>query len=156
MKRLLLSLVATAALALPLAASAAWYGTATLAGTGDADSYGSATISIDNSNLMTVVVNVYNIDPSTTHVDHIHTGTCAAQGAVYIGLANIVTDGAGFGTSTTVVALTAAQLTTVTTTPVYVNVHHQTTFAGITCGNVVIGATPATPGTWGMVKALYR
>ena len=102
MKRLLLTLAATAALALPCAAVAAWYGTATLGPTGDPDSFGSATVSIDNSNLMTVVVDVSNINPSTTHVSHIHTGSCAAQGAVYIGLSNIVTDGAGHGMSTTV------------------------------------------------------
>ena len=156
MKRLLMPLAAFAVLALPLTAMASFYGTATLAPTGDPDSYGTATISIDNGNLMTVFVDVYNLDPSTTHVDHIHTGSCSAQGPVYVGLANITCDALGHGSNTTVVQLTAAQVTTITGSPVYVNVHHQTTFAGVTCGNVSIGATPVQPGTWGSVKALYR
>lgn len=156
MKRLLTTLAAAAALALPCAALASWYSTVTLSPTTDPDSYGTATLSIDNTNLMTVVVDIYNIGPNAAHVDHIHLGSCQAQGGVYIGLATINTDASGHGTSTTTVQLTATQLTTLTTSPVYVNVHHETTFAGITCGNITWGATPAKPGTWGMVKSLYR
>ncbi len=156
MKRLLSSLAVLACLALPIAASAAWYGTATLGPSGDPDSYGTATISIDNNNFMTVFVEVWNLDPNTSHVDHIHTGTCSAQGPVYVGLSNITCDATGHGSNTTNVQLNATQVATITGSPVYVNVHHQTTFAGITCGNVVIGATPNKPGTWGTVKALYR
>lgn len=147
--------VAFAALAaLPALCFADFAGSANLVGSLDADSYGSASISVAG-NQLTVVVEVFNLDPNTSHANHIHSGVCAT-GGVYIGLQNVVVDGTGHGIQTSVITLTPTQLTDLALFPRFVNIHHQTTGASITCGNVVWNPTPVEPRTWGQIKTLYR
>ncbi len=157
MRRWSLPLVAlVAALAVPgLSRAADWAGTATLGPTGDPDSYGSSTISLVGSQL-TVFVEVFGLDPNTTHASHIHTGTCSAQGPVYIGLQSITVDATGHGSATSMITLDPTKTMDLPLFARYVNVHHQTTGAGITCGNVVWSPTPVEPITWGRLKSLYR
>jgi hypothetical protein len=156
MSRYLLPVLTLAVLLLPVLCLAAYDGTAMLTGTTDLDSYGTAIIHIDNSNLMTLTLEIFNLDPNTCHASHIHSGTCQMQGGVYIGLLDICVDGTGHGTQTTVVMLTPAQVASIMNDPHYVNVHHQTTGAGTTCGNIVSLPTATLPSSWGQVKALYH
>ena len=102
---------------------------------------GSAQLSLTN-NKLTVKVTLSNLVPNSTHIAHIHTGTCQAQGAVLYPLSPIVADASGNGTSTT----TVDQVTSIPGSGWYVNVHlggtkdelsTQTGDDPIACGNVV-------------------
>ncbi len=104
---------------------------------------GSAKLSLDGDKLK-VEVTLSGLEPNSTHIAHIHKGTCEAQGAVLYPLNPIVADASGKGTSTT----TVDQVTSIPATSWYINVHlggtkdelsTQTGDDPISCGNVVLG-----------------
>jgi len=104
---------------------------------------GNAELSVAGDKL-TVKVTLSGLAPNSTHIAHIHEGSCEAQGAVKYPLTSIVADASGKGTSTT----TVEQVTAVPANGWYVNVHlgapdteksAQTGGDGIACGNVVLG-----------------
>jgi len=103
---------------------------------------GSAQLAVVN-NQLTVKVTLSGLVPNSTHIAHIHSGSCEAQGAVKYPLNPIVADGQGNGTSIT----TVDQVTTIPSSGWYVNVHlggtkdelsTQTGDDPIACGNVVL------------------
>jgi Cu/Zn superoxide dismutase len=65
---------------------------------------GMATISWDPASKgLTVKISLTGLAPSSTHPAHIHSGSCANQGAVVYPLQNVVADAHGVGTSTTTI-----------------------------------------------------
>jgi hypothetical protein len=116
---------------------AATRGRARLAAERDPFIRGEALIRQAAGNLTGVVVTVYGLEPGSTHLAHIHNGSCT--GAILFPLHNLVADRSG---------------TARTTTPVpaginfdtwWVNVHasYELPSPGITCGKVE--APPAPP-----------
>jgi hypothetical protein len=106
----------------------------------DESVHGSARVQLEN-NKVVVTINVSGLAPNTTHMAHIHAGTCQAQGAVVYPLSPVVANGSGNGTSTTVITnsknFTSARL--------YINIHEAATMNGLTtqtgfnpiaCGNI--------------------
>jgi hypothetical protein len=103
---------------------------------------GTAQLSIAG-NTLTVKLALNGLQPNSTHIAHIHKGSCEAQGAVLYSLNPVVADASGKGTSTTVIP-------NVSSLPVsgwYINVHQaatkndlgtQTGFDPIACGNVAL------------------
>ncbi len=102
--------------------------------------WGNASLTLTNSNeQLTVVVTVHGLAPHSAHAAHIHTGSCQNQGPVLYMLNNVVADGNGNATVTTVVN----DVEFIPTTGWYLNVHRstnlstQTGFDPIACGNIV-------------------
>jgi hypothetical protein len=102
--------------------------------------YGNAQISIENSKLI-VKLTLYGLVPQSTHMAHIHAGSCQAQGAVVYPLKPVVADANGNAISTTVID----NVQTISASPLYVNVHEAGTMSGmstqsgfnpIACGNI--------------------
>lgn len=104
------------------------------------DAAGIAHLSISGHTL-TVLLTVTGLAPKTQHMVHIHSGTCASQGAVVYPLTTLTTNTAGKATSTT----TIQNVTNIPASGWYVNVHNgtdlstQTGFDPIACGDVVAG-----------------
>ena len=48
-----------------------------------------------------VTVSLAGLEPNSAHAGHIHSGSCAAQGPVVVGLTSITADAGGKGTSST-------------------------------------------------------
>lgn len=48
-----------------------------------------------------VVISLSGLEPNTAHAGHIHSGSCAAQGPVVVGLNSVTADAGGKGTSST-------------------------------------------------------
>jgi len=103
---------------------------------------GTAQLSIDSGKL-TVKLTVTGLAPNSTHIAHIHKGSCEAQGAVLYPLTSVVADASGKGTSTT----TIPNVSSIPASGWYVNVHLASTkdnlstptgFDPIACGNVVV------------------
>lgn len=101
---------------------------------------GSAQLTLSGQTL-TVKLIISGLAPNSTHMAHIHEGTCNSQGKAVHGLNPVVADASGNGSSTTV-------LTGVSSIPSsgwYVNVHltmDMSTPTGndpIACGDVTIG-----------------
>jgi hypothetical protein len=102
--------------------------------------HGNAQIHIGN-NEVTVIIQVSGLAPNTTHMAHIHAGTCQAQGAVVYPLNPIVADGNGNATSTTVIK----NVKNFSSSRLYINIHEAATMNGLTtqtgfnpiaCGNI--------------------
>ncbi len=102
---------------------------------------GTAQLSIAGGKL-TVKVTLSGLAANSTHIAHIHTGTCDAQGKVLYPLTSIVANSNGNGTSTTIVD----HVSSLPANSWYVNVHQaatmndlgtQTGFDPIACGNIV-------------------
>jgi hypothetical protein len=106
----------------------------------DESVHGSAQIQME-SNKVIVTIKVSGLAPNTTHMAHIHAGTCQAQGAVVYPLQAVVADAQGNATSTTVINnpqnFTGSRL--------YINIHEAATMNGLTtqtgfnpiaCGNI--------------------
>lgn len=82
------------------AASSSSTATATLKHTPN----GTANITWDPASQgLTVKISLVGLAPSSTHPAHIHSGSCAKQGAVVYPLQNVVADAHGVGSSTTVI-----------------------------------------------------
>ncbi|HEY4036023.1 MAG TPA: CHRD domain-containing protein [Ktedonobacteraceae bacterium] len=101
---------------------------------------GTAQLSITGSKL-TVKLTLSGLAPNSTHIAHIHKGSCEAQGAVLYPLTSVVVDASGNGTSTTVIS----KVSSIPASGWYVNVHQaatmsdlstQTGFDPIACGNI--------------------
>jgi len=101
---------------------------------------GTAQLSIASGKL-TVKITMSGLAPNSTHIPHIHKGSCEAQGDVLYSLAPVAADASGKGTSTTVVP----NVSSIPAKGWYVNVHlastksdldTQTGFDPIACGNV--------------------
>lgn len=106
----------------------------------DESVHGSAQIQIENNKVI-VTMNVSGLAPNTTHMAHIHAGTCQAQGAVVYPLQPVGANAQGNATSTTVINnaqnFSASRL--------YINIHEAATMNGLTtqtgfnpiaCGNI--------------------
>jgi hypothetical protein len=113
-----------------------------LAGTMDPDEavHGSAQIQIEGNKLV-VTMNVSGLAPNTTHMAHIHAGTCRAQGAVVYPLQPVVANAQGNATSTTVIS----NVKNFSGSQMYINIHEAATMNGLTtqtgfnpiaCGNI--------------------
>lgn len=104
------------------------------------DATGTAHLSLSGHTL-TVQVTVNGLAPKTEHMAHIHSGTCASQGAVVYPLNTLTADASGKAVSTT----TIQNVNTIPATGWYVNIHNsndistQTGFDPITCGDVTTG-----------------
>ena len=101
---------------------------------------GTATLSWDPATkALTVKITLSGLAPNSTHPSHIHTGSCAHQGAVLHPLQNIVADATGSATATTTISNVTAGIPA---SGWYVNVHNgpglTTTdqFLPIVCGDV--------------------
>jgi CHRD domain len=112
---------------------------ATLGSTSAADQgvTGTAQLSVNNGNL-TITVSLNGMEAHSTHMLHIHTGSCASQGKVVYTLKPVIADAAGAGTSTTVISHVSA----IPQSGWYVNAHmgpdlsKQTGFDPISCGDI--------------------
>jgi hypothetical protein len=107
---------------------------------------GTATLAAQGARTI-VTVSVTGGPPTSTHVNHIHIGTCENEGAIVYPLADLRTDASGAATASTTVDAPLASLVTGAN---YVNVHAGPSLPspGTSCGNIVAGATglPATGG----------
>lgn len=108
---------------------------------------GTADLSWDpTSHMLTVKISLVGLAPSSTHPSHIHTGSCANQGAVLFPLQNIVADAHGVATATTTVSAPNG----IPATGWYVNVHNgpglvaTDEFLPIVCGDVTNSNTSMT------------
>lgn len=82
---------------------------------------GMATVSFDlASQSLTVKISLIGLAPNSTHPAHIHSGSCANQGAVVYPLQNVIADAHGVGASTTVIQ----KVTDVPASGWYINVHN--------------------------------
>jgi hypothetical protein len=117
----------------------------TLGGTADYSqaASGNAQMSIADGKL-TVQVALSGLAPNSTHMAHIHSGSCNAQGSVVYTLNPIVANASGEGTSTT----TVDQVTSIPGSGWYITVHQGATMGElltqtgndpIACGNAVVG-----------------
>ena len=112
---------------------------ATLGSTSAADQgvTGTAQLSVNNDNL-TVTVSLNGMAAHSTHMMHIHTGSCASQGKVVYALKPVTADASGTGTSTTVIP----HVSSIPQSGWYVNAHmgpdlsKQTGFDPISCGDI--------------------
>lgn len=99
------------------AASSSSTATATLKHTPN----GTANITWDPASQgLTVKISLVGLAPSSTHPAHIHSGSCAKQGAVVYPLQNVVADAHGVGSSTTVIK----NVKTLQPTGWFLNVHN--------------------------------
>jgi LPXTG-motif cell wall-anchored protein len=90
-----------------------------------------------------VVVRITGAPANSTHVNHIHTGSCEAEGGIVYPLTDLRTNAQGEGMAVTQVN---ASLATILAGRHYVNVHAGAALPspGISCGNIVAGSLPAT------------
>ncbi|GHO89082.1 CHRD domain-containing protein [Dictyobacter formicarum] len=72
-----------------------------------------------NSNKLTVALNLKGLAPNSKHMAHIHTGSCASQGAIKYNLKPVIANAAGDGTSTTIIP----DISAIPRNGWYVNVH---------------------------------
>jgi hypothetical protein len=103
--------------------------------------HGTAQLSVANGKL-TVEITMSGLASNSTHMAHVHKGSCEAQGPVLYSLNPVVADVSGKGTSTTVVPNVSA----ISASGWSVNVHQASTtdalstqagFNPIACGNIV-------------------
>jgi len=104
------------------------------------------------SDSLKVKIFLFRLAPNSTHIAHIHSGSCEAQGPVLYPLSPVHADGIGFASSTTVVP----NVSSIPGTGWYVNVHRAATmdeltssqggFDPIACANIsTSSSTPSTP-----------
>ncbi len=104
----------------------------------DQTASGTATLTVQGGALK-VVLDVTGLKPSSSHAVHIHSGSCASQGAVVHPLPSLTADAAGHATLTT----TVSGVGSIPTGTWYINVHRttavtsgQTDFDPILCGDI--------------------
>ena len=109
--------------------------------------HGTATISFDPASQgLTVKISLIGLAPNSTHPAHIHSGSCANQGAVVYQLQNVVADAHGVGTSTT----TIKSVTNIPASGWYLNVHNGPTltpsdqFLPIVCNDLTFTTVSPT------------
>jgi hypothetical protein len=115
-----------------------------LLGTANADNqdaYGYANLTLHNGTL-TVTVSEFNLVPYSSHMEHIHAGSCESQvpGNIVYTLSTLTADGSGFAYAKTVIH----NVNSIPKSGWYINVHFSTdlsTQAGydvVDCGNVAM------------------
>jgi len=120
--------------------------TATLGGTPEPNQSASGTTQLTlSATELIVAITLNGLVPNSTHISHIHDGSCKTQGKVAFMLKPTVADASGVGHSTTNIPLSS--ITTVANKgPLYVNVHFggtmealatQPGFDSIACGDVI-------------------
>jgi hypothetical protein len=98
---------------------------------------GMAQLTLSGSTL-TVKLTVSGYEPNSSHAAHIHSGSCASQGAVIYPLTTLMANAQGNASSTT----TIPKVTSIPSSGWYVNVHHgtdmstQTGFDPVGCGDI--------------------
>jgi hypothetical protein len=86
----------------------------------------------------TVSIQIHGLKPSSSHVSHVHIGSCAKQGAVAYALLQVIADASGNATATT----TVKEYYTMPATGWYVNVHAGPDFSeadyapSVSCGDL--------------------
>ncbi len=119
---------------------------ATLGPTGGSRVSGASSLAARGSATM-VTVRISGAPANSTHANHIHVGSCEAQGGIVFPLTDLRTDAQGNASATTMVN---APLSTILGGSHYVNVHAGPTLPspGVSCGNIVASASalPATGG----------
>jgi len=106
---------------------------------------GTGVITDNGDGTIKVVMTMQGLEPGD-HIDHIHVGSCAAQGAVVFPLTNLTVDASGNAPATsTTVKTTFANATNGT---YYLNVHDLAK-AGTSCGDITAPAAnaPVAPTT---------
>jgi hypothetical protein len=107
----------------------------------DESVHGHAWISIHDGDLV-VKISVSGLAPYTTHMAHIHAGSCKAQGPVVYPLQPVIADAYGNATTTTIIKNVSKQALDA---KLYVNIHEAGTMSGmstqagfnpIACGNI--------------------
>ena len=68
----------------------------------------------------TVTIQLTGMMPNSSHISHLHTGTCGAPGGIAYALQQVIADSTGAATATT----TVPAVYTVPGSGWYVNVHH--------------------------------
>jgi CHRD domain len=68
----------------------------------------------------TVTIRLTGLAPGSSHVSHVHAGSCAAPGGIAFALQEVIADSSGSATATSTVLTTYS----VPTSGWYVNVHH--------------------------------
>ena len=85
-----------------------------------------------------VTIRLTGLPPGSSHVSHVHAGTCAAPGGIAFALQEVIADSSGAATTTSTVLTTYS----VPTSGWYVNVHHGPDFTesesapSAWCGNL--------------------
>lgn len=114
-------------------------------------------------NQTTVTITVRGLPPNQVRVNHIHQGSCEAEGPIVYPLTDLRSDAQGNATAITTVP---ASLATLTSGRYYINVHAGPALPapGISCGNIPAAAVGpaqapaqaprALPRTGGMVPVL--
>ena len=106
------------------------------------DAHGSAQVRVEDNKIV-VTLTVYGLAPNTTHMAHIHAGSCENQGAVVYPLQPAVADAHGDSTTTT----TINNVKHFSPSRLYINVHEAGTMAGMAtqqgfdpmaCGNLTL------------------
>jgi len=120
---------------------------------------GEAKLSINSQkSSLTVKIFLFGLAPNSTHMAHIHKGSCEAQGPIIHTLKAINADSVGFGTTTT----TIPKVSSIPDTGWYVNIHRgstadslsmQTGLDPIACGNISESGTSITTRTPSSVVA---
>jgi hypothetical protein len=115
---------------------------AALNATGGTRVMGASTLTAQGGQTV-VVVRITGAPANSTHVNHIHTGSCEAEGGIAYPLTDLRTNAQGEATAVTQVN---ASLATILAGRHYVNVHAGPTLPspGATCGNIIAGSLPAT------------
>lgn len=100
---------------------------------------GNATLSYDSAaKTLTVKVSASGLPPSTTHAEHLHLGSCQAQGAVKYDLKPLVAGASGTATATT----TIKGATKPPASGWYLNVHMGSPSTILSGGNPALGFQP--------------
>jgi hypothetical protein len=100
---------------------------------------GTVTVQDQDGPGSTVTVRLQGLPPGSAHAGHVHVGSCAAQGAIRIGLNPITADAQGTGAATT-----TGVSDDLLTAGFYVQYHVALSPPGdpISCGNIVAGILP--------------
>ena len=86
----------------------------------------------------TVSIQIHGLKPNSSHVSHVHIGSCTKQGGVAYALVQVIADSAGNASATTVVK----EYYTMPATGWYVNVHAGPDFSeadyapSVSCGDL--------------------
>jgi hypothetical protein len=86
----------------------------------------------------TVSIQMHGLEPNSSHVSHVHVGSCAKPGNVAYALLQVVADAAGNATATS----TVSEYYSMPATGWYVNVHKGTDFTevdyapSVSCGDL--------------------
>ena len=115
---------------------------AALTPTGGSRVAGASTLTAQGGQTV-VVVRITGAPANSTHVNHIHAGTCEAEGGIVFPLTDLRTNAQGEAMAVTQVNATLA---TILGGRHYVNVHAGAALPspGVSCGNIVAGSLPAT------------